>query len=33
MTNVGVVIDFYEEPLVPILKNKLEQFQFGVQFF
>jgi hypothetical protein len=33
MTNVGTVLDFYEEPLVPVLKNKLEQFQFCVQFF
>jgi hypothetical protein len=33
MTNVGAVLDFYEEPLVPVLKNKLEQFQFWVQFF
>jgi len=26
------VLDFYEEPLVAILQNKLEQFQFRFQF-
>ncbi len=26
------VLDFYEEPLVAILQNKLEQFRFRFQF-
>jgi hypothetical protein len=28
-----MVLDFYEEPLIPVLTNKLEQLQFQIWFF
>jgi hypothetical protein len=28
-----MVFDFYEEPLIPVLTNKLEQLQFQIWFF